>query len=101
MIKHRLIIASTIALSLVFIGCGSTPAAQDAPVTDENPVEEPIAEEKTDDQTSNNEQDAMKIEEQNKALWASIESARKDAIDAGAEEANKISFTAAQGEDAT
>ena len=43
MIKHRLIIASTIALSLVFIGCGSTPAAQDAPVTDENPVEEPIA----------------------------------------------------------
>ncbi|MDY4131249.1 MAG: hypothetical protein SOX88_08045 [Treponema sp.] len=101
MIKHRLIIASTIALSLVFIGCGSTPAAQDAPVTDENPVEEPIAEEKTDDQTSNNEQDAMKIEEQNKALWASIESARKDAIDAGAEEANKIAFTAAEAEYAT
>ena len=86
MIKRKIVVLSACfaAASLFMVSCGSTKEPEPAPVEDtaeEQAEEETPAEENTDAIDS---------------IWASVDSSRQDAIDAGAENAAADLFAAAE-----
>ncbi len=81
MIKLRIVVASFIAISLLFVSCGSTPTDE---VADDAVEAEKVVEETSQEASEN--------------ILEQIESSRKQAIDAGAEQACPNAFKAAEDE---
>ena len=94
--KSMLIAAVFASASLLFVSCGSTPAAEPAPVeteqdatvseesTEVDNLEEKIEDDNLDDENTKGNEDDPELEDRINSLWENIESARNAAIQSGA-----------------
>ena len=94
--KSMLIAAVFASASLLFVSCGSTPAAEPAPVeteqdatvseesTEVDNLEEKIEDDNLDDENTKGNEDDPELENRINSLWENIESARNAAIQSGA-----------------
>lgn len=101
MIKSKLVMLTAIfaAASLFMVSCGSKPEPEPAPVEDS--ADETKTEETATDETPAEEDTSSEDADSTggiDSIWASLDSMRKDAIDAGADKAAPDAFKAAEDE---